>query len=130
MKSPLMSSKDALFIGLGGAAGSVLRAWTTSSWVWAFPLSTLLINLLGALLLALLHVHEHRLHPHGKYLYMVGFCGSFTTVSLFSHETVVLFLEGPMVLAVLNVGISLASAFILVMLLLEHFDSPRKEQRA
>jgi len=128
VKSPLLSPVDAVLIGLGGALGSLARFSIGSLWESSFPYATLVLNLLGALLLALLHLHEHRLHPKGNYLYMVGFCGSFTTVSLFSHETVSLLMGGYGFQAALNLVLSVGSAFLLVSLLIKHCDTPGEER--
>ena len=63
-----------------------------------------------------LYALQHRMHLQGKYLYMVGFCGSFTTVSLFSYETVGLFRAGQAAEGVLNIvapiGIALAVVWV------------------
>ena len=86
-----LTPADALYIALGGMLGSLLRWWIGIGFEGEFPVPTLLINILGAAALGVLYASQHRLNPQGKYLYMVGFCGSFTTVSLFSLETLQLF---------------------------------------
>lgn len=125
MNRPAFSLGDVLFIGLGGAAGSLLRTWIGTGFEGGFPVPTVFINVLGASALAVLYGFEHRLHPKGRYLYMVGFCGSFTTVSLFSFETVQLFENGQAGLALLNLGLPVAVALLVALWLI-----PRAEQAA
>jgi CrcB protein len=115
---------DIVYIGLGGMAGSLLRAWVGSGFEGAFPVPTILINIFGACALALLHARQHRIHAHGRYLYMVGFCGSFTTVSLFSFETLQLIQEGSLPAAFLNLALPVASALLLAGWIVARFDRP------
>lgn len=103
MQSPRLSMSDALYIGLGGMGGSLLRWWIGMGFEGNFPIPTMMINVLGASALGILYASQHRLNPQGKYLYMVGFCGSFTTVSLFSLETLQLMQQGEWLLASCNV---------------------------
>jgi len=114
MNTPRLSGKDILYIGLGGVLGSLLRSWIGLGFDGSFPVPTVLVNILGACALAILYGSQHRLHPQGKYLYMVGFCGSFTTVSLFSFETMALLESGQLALALLNIGIPVGVALVLV----------------
>ena len=80
-----------LLIGLGAMFGAVSRyiigQLITSE---VFPLSTLVVNTIGSL------------------FFGVGFCGSFTTFSSFSFQTVDLFSGGRQKLAVYNAGLNLA----------------------
>ena len=92
-RSPL-SLADGLAIAAGGILGSLLRTWIGLGFEGNFPVPTLLVNLAGAAALGLLYGWQHRLHPTGIHLYMVGFCGSFTTVSLFAFETLELLQQG------------------------------------
>jgi CrcB protein len=78
-----------LLVGVGGAAGSILRYFCQRSLNFHFPFGTLLVNILGSLLIGLLwgmftrHIDEHR-----RLLFVTGFCGGFTTFSSFTFEGV------------------------------------------
>lgn len=125
MKPPALSLKDVCYIGLGGMIGSLLRSWLGEGYTGLFPVPTILINVLGASALAMLHASQHRIHAHGRYLYMVGFCGSFTTVSLFSHETLALVQSGHAGLAILNIIVPVLVAFLAVTWIVQKFDRPQ-----
>ena len=78
-------------VALGGALGSVGRygIGLALARFSAFPVGTLLANLLGSLVIGLcvgLFDAEQRSQPTGLFL-MVGFCGGFTTFSAFSLQT-------------------------------------------
>lgn len=126
MSLPRLSLMDIVYIGLGGMLGSLLRAWVGSGFAGAFPVPTLLVNVLGACALALLHARQHRIHAQGRYLYMVGFCGSFTTVSLFSFETLQLLRSGSAMAAFLNLCLPVVSALLLAGWIVARFDRPGK----
>lgn len=127
---PLLSLRDCMAIAVGGSAGSLLRWWLGWDSAELFPLATLWINLAGTSLLALLHVSQHRLHPQGRYLYMVGFCGSFTTVSLFARETIQLVDSGHFGLACLNIIIPVGSALLAVALVLGPLEKRLQRSRS
>ncbi len=113
MKAKL-SLADAFHIALGGTLGSLLRWWIGLGFAGTFPFPTLFANLLGSVALGVLYAIQHRMHPHGKYLFMIGFCGSFTTVSSFFLETLELWQGGHQWLGLLNVSVSVAGALLLV----------------
>jgi CrcB protein len=115
---PKFNLADIAYIGLGGMLGSLLRWWLGLGFEGSFPVPTLLVNVLGAAALGVLYASQHRLHPQGRYLYMVGFCGSFTTVSLFSFETIELFQDGRIGAALLNLGLPVAIALLVVALII------------
>lgn len=128
MTLPRLSLMDIVMIGLGGILGSLLRSWVGSGFEGAFPVPTILVNILGACALAVLHATQHRIHAQGRYLYMVGFCGSFTTVSLFSHETLILAQDGALLMALLNSLVPVGCALALTAWIVARLD--RKEESA
>ncbi|MEX0330272.1 MAG: CrcB family protein [Puniceicoccaceae bacterium] len=112
------TTADILYISLGGTMGSLLRWWIGLGFLGNFPVPTILINILGAAALGFLHASQHQLHPQGRYLYMVGFCGSFTTVSLFSLETLQLFESGRWAAALANLFLPTVTAIGVVVLVI------------
>lgn len=83
-----------LWIGFGGAAGSILRyllgAFVQRSAHTGFPAGTLVVNILGGFLIGILaqHYMNVQAHPQMRAALITGFCGGFTTFSAFSLETV------------------------------------------
>ena len=81
-----------LWVGLGGFLGSVLRFLIglklTQSTSGAFPWGTFTVNLVGSLLIGVLFgLFSHELlSDRGSKLWIVGFCGGFTTFSSFSLD--------------------------------------------
>jgi len=97
------------WVALGGAAGAVAR-WALNAAVTArvpgdFPWGTLAVNGLGSLLIGWLATV---LAPGGELalLFMLGVCGSFTTVSSFGLQAVQLIDDGRGAVAALYVLIS------------------------
>lgn len=82
-----------LYVGIGGACGSLVRyilgKIITEKTTSAFPLSTLLINVSGALLLGLLT--GVRPSHTATLLLADGFLGAYTTFSTFMYEGFTLF---------------------------------------
>lgn len=83
--------KSLMIVGLGGAAGSMLRfviqkAINTSY----FPYGTLLVNVIGCFLIGLLPavLGRHSINEALRLLLMTGFCGGFTTFSAFTYESI------------------------------------------
>ncbi len=103
-----------LWVGLGGAAGAMLRAWLSLVMTHPgqfLPWSTLLANVAGSLLLGVVFAVETHtrgfLHPHARDLLAIGFCGGFTTFSTFSLQTLILLREGKPEAALANVVLNL-----------------------
>lgn len=87
--------KEFLFVGLGGAVGSMLRYGVTvlarvmslsSNW------GTLLVNVLGSFLIGLVMASCEK--GTGFLFLTVGLCGGFTTFSTFSSQSLNLLQEG------------------------------------
>jgi CrcB protein len=95
-------------VGAGGAVGALLRHWVGELVdVEAFPLGTVLVNVGGSFVLAL--VTFGGLEGQLALLFGTGVCGSFTTFSSFSFETVRLYETGERARAAVNaVGTLLA----------------------
>jgi CrcB protein len=93
-----------LAIAVGGAAGSVLRYFIQSMFrLSAFPVGTLIVNLLGSFLIGLCAAWAERGAPWIRPWIMVGFLGGFTTFSAFSLENMRMIRDG-------QVGMALAYA--------------------
>jgi CrcB protein len=98
-------------VGLGSAVGATLR-YLTSLWLLGstFPWATLVVNILGSWLIAAFAAYTSR-RLTGRVarwqpFLMAGFCGGFTTFSLFGLETLYLFEQERYWLAPIYVGIS------------------------
>ncbi len=108
-------------IGLGGFAGALCRyagvRWVHSWTGDGFPWGTFVVNVAGSFLLGLvLAVASVRaVDPDLRAAVAVGFCGSLTTMSSFSFETLSLLERGAYVLAagnvLLSVGVCVASVW-------------------
>lgn len=100
-------------VAVGSALGSVARYGVSVGLAGfsGFPWDTLVVNVVGAFLIGL---YATLAAPSGRfpagaaqYQFMVtGFCGGFTTFSIFSLETIALVQGGAYALAVSNLALS------------------------
>lgn len=115
--------KDFFYVFMGGGLGSICRyglgRLLVLSPVAAFPVATLVINILASLLLGtfLGYLNSKAIsNPGLQLLVAVGFCGGFSTFSTFSYETLNLLRHGQMSLALGNILLSvilcLAATFL------------------
>jgi len=98
-----------LLIGLGGCCGAVARyllaglahRWSST----AFPIGTLVVNVIGCLVIgAVMGLIDDKgvLGPNARWLLVIGFLGSFTTFSALGYETVELLNDGQFTVAAAN----------------------------
>lgn len=100
-----------LWVGLGGALGSIGRFWLgalVARHVETFPLGTMIINIIGSFVISFfgtLTAPDGRLFApaDARVFVMVGICGGFTTFSSFSLQTLALAQDGEWLYAGLNV---------------------------
>ena len=106
--------KEFIYVGLGGATGSILR-FVVSRWaerVFPFaglPVGTLTVNIAGCLFLGFLAgLADSRdlIRVEVRLLLMVGLLGGFTTFSTFGYETLALARGSDKWLPLLYVGLS------------------------
>jgi fluoride exporter len=108
-------------IGLGGAAGSILRyvfgSFVQRSAGIGFPVGTLAVNVVGCFIMGVLaqHYMNSQTNQQMRAALMTGFCGGFTTFSAFSLETVGLMRGGEYgrsaAYVLLSVTMSIAATF-------------------
>jgi CrcB protein len=110
-----MNALTYLLIALGGAIGSVARAWVGVMVVRlagpTFPWGTMLINVVGSAVIGIvaataLSPTRTLLTQEIRIFLMVGLCGGFTTFSSFSLQTFELLREGRALAALANIGLS------------------------
>ena len=112
-----------LWIGLGGALGSMARHWSngligTLAGV-GFPWGTLVINILGSFIIgfAATAMSAEGRFPTGdapRQFLMVGVCGGYTTFSAFSLQTLALMRGDQWLYAAGNIGLSVSLCMVAV----------------
>jgi CrcB protein len=105
--------KKYLFISVGGFIGAVLRYYIKSVELWGFhgnfPLNTLLINIAGCFILALVLTIAYEIRRFDTDLRLgiaTGFLGAFTTFSTMCRESVYLFSRGAYHIAISYIALS------------------------
>lgn len=105
-----------LAVGVGGMLGALSRALVSLGFLHllgpGFPLGTLVANVFGSLLIGLYATLTEQggripASPARREFVLAGFCGGFTTFSIFSLETVLLVEQGEIRLAAAYLGGSL-----------------------
>lgn len=113
--------KTILIIASAGAIGSVMRFFTSllinKFWCNHFPLATFLTNVIGCFLVGYFFGILDKLQLTDsdlKGLLITGFCGGFTTFSAFGLESVNLFQNQNLSIAVLYIGLSITLGLLAV----------------
>ena len=111
--------KNLLIVGLGGAAGSMLRyavqRFFQAQTAAAFPTGTLLVNIAGCFLIGILWGLSFRFTAHAeswKIFLMTGLCGGFTTFSAFTLEGIGLLKESKTSLFIIYVTASVVGGLL------------------
>ncbi|HET6439268.1 MAG TPA: CrcB family protein [Anaeromyxobacter sp.] len=102
-----------LLVCLGGALGTgaryLLATWMAQAFGPGFPRGTILINITGSFLIAVileLSLTTGVISPATRAFLTTGVMGGYTTYSSFNHETIRLAEQGTWSLAALNLGIT------------------------
>lgn len=112
-----------LWIGLGGAIGSIARFLIASAIDRVgsdpFPVGTVLVNISGCFIIGLFAAFtapgtRYSVPIDVRQFFMVGICGGYTTFSSFSLQTLVLADIGDFVRAALNVALSVVLCLLAV----------------
>jgi len=108
-----------LLIGLAGALGTLARyfvgVYAGRSLGTGFPYGTLIVNVLGCFLIALisqLALSTTLVSPTMRLTLTTGFMGGFTTYSSFNYETTSLLRERAWAAGALNVGVTVLGCFV------------------
>ena len=112
-----------LMVAIGGGLGSVLRFWVggvvSGRMGTRFPYGTFLINCTASFLIGFiitLLAEKTHWNPNLRFLIPIGFIGGYSTFSTFEYETFRVFQEGELLIAFLNVTLSIVVGFAAVWL--------------
>ena len=112
-----------LLIGLAGALGTLTRygvgVWAGKTLGTGFPYSTLIVNIAGCFLIALVSqiaISTTLISPTLRLTLTTGFMGGLTTYSSFNYETTALLRERAWAVGILNIGLTLVVCFVAGML--------------
>jgi fluoride exporter len=112
-----------LMVAIGGGLGSMLRFWVggvvSGRMGTRFPYGTFLINCTASFLIGfIITLLAEKTHwsPNLRFLIPIGFIGGYSTFSTFEYETFRVFQEGEILIAFLNVTLSVVVGFAAVWL--------------
>ena len=99
-------------IGIGGALGSITRYLINELFIkhipGEYPFGILFINILGCFFIGYYLGESLIVKDSQYYLFVIGFLGSFTTMSAFTYQTI----------NMLNTNILIASSYIIATVIL------------
>jgi CrcB protein len=114
-----------LWVGMGGALGSIARFWVSGfvarQFGETFPYGTLIVNVTGSFIIGLFATLTDTdgrwlVAPSFRAFFMAGICGGYTTFSSFSLQTLNLARDGEWVRAGANAVLSFMLCLIAVWL--------------
>jgi CrcB protein len=112
-----------LLIALAGALGTLTRyfvgLWAERALGTGFPYGTLIVNVAGCFLIALvaqLALSTSLISPTLRLTLTTGFMGGLTTYSSFNYETTSLLRERAWAAGLANVGVTMVACFVAGML--------------
>jgi CrcB protein len=117
-----------MLVGLGSAVGGMAR-FTLGKWIYnvyqqAFPLPTLIINVLGCFIIGLLYgisIKTGSLTAETRLLLTTGLCGGFTTFSAFAYENIQLMKTGQYTMVLVYITASVVLGIVATFLGMEIF---------
>ena len=100
--------------GLGAAARYAVGLWAFPRFGTAFPVGTLIVNVVGCFLMAVVMqtaLQVSNFPPNLRLTLATGFMGGLTTYSSFNYETTTLLRDGSLHTALLYFGLTVAGCF-------------------
>lgn len=108
-----------LLIGLAGALGTLSRygvgLWAGRTLGTGFPYGTLIVNVVGCFLIALIYqlaLSTTLISPTLRLTLTTGFMGGLTTYSTFNYESTDLLRQRAWAEGFLNIGVTLVACFV------------------
>jgi CrcB protein len=108
-----------LVIAVGGSIGAILRyltgVYSAKFFGTGLPYGTLIVNVVGSFILSffmILFLEKLSLDPLWRLFVAVGFCGSYTTLSSITYETLSIVMDGDYVRALLNIALNFGLSFL------------------
>lgn len=108
-----------LLVALAGALGTLARygigIWAGRAIGSGFPYGTLIVNVVGCFLIALVYqlsISSSAISPTLRVTLATGFIGGLTTYSSFNYESTALLRERGYAAGLLNVGLTLVLCFV------------------
>jgi CrcB protein len=115
--------QQVLIVGAGGFFGAISRylvARLTSGLLGSFPLGTLLVNVSGSFLIALIlysaSFGTYLISPEFRNFATIGFIGAFTTMSTLAYETFHFTELSDYLMAGLNIGLNITLCLLAIYL--------------
>lgn len=99
---------------VGCGARYAVSVWAAEKWP-SFPYGTLIVNLVGSFLIALvleLSIRIASFPPNLRLALTTGFMGGLTTYSSFNYESTALLTDGQVAKGILNLGITLIGCLV------------------